>query len=124
MPLYAVLAREYFGQEIMGTVFGAATMISSIGMAFCPRAGDWVFDSFATYRALSRLVRRRARRRRHRTRVCTVAGAAVRSIAAGLSGPDARGADRVTCVGGAAGGALGEQPLQEPAGATRQTGEA
>ena len=26
MPLYAVLAREYFGQRIMGTVFGAATM--------------------------------------------------------------------------------------------------
>ena len=36
MPLYAVLAREYFGQNIMGTVFGAATMLSSIGMAFGP----------------------------------------------------------------------------------------
>jgi len=28
MPLYAVLAREYFGQRIMGTIFGAATMTS------------------------------------------------------------------------------------------------
>jgi MFS family permease len=49
MPLYAVLAREYFGQEVMGTVFGAATMLSSIGMAFGPLAGGWVFDMFGGY---------------------------------------------------------------------------
>jgi MFS family permease len=49
MPLYAVLAREYFGQHIMGTVFGAATMLSSIGMALGPLAGGWVFDTFDTY---------------------------------------------------------------------------
>ncbi len=49
MPLYAVLAREYFGQRIMGTVFGAATMLSSLGMAFGPLAGGWIFDTFATY---------------------------------------------------------------------------
>jgi MFS family permease len=49
MPLYAVLAREYFGQQIMGTVFGATTMLSSIGMAFGPLAGGWVFDTFDTY---------------------------------------------------------------------------
>jgi MFS family permease len=49
MPLYAVLAREYFGQRIMGTVFGAATMVSSIGMAFGPVAGGWVFDMFGAY---------------------------------------------------------------------------
>jgi MFS family permease len=49
MPLYAVLAREYFGQQIMGTVFGAATMLSSIGMAFGPLAGGWVFDMFDAY---------------------------------------------------------------------------
>lgn len=49
MPLYAVLAREYFGPRIMGTVFGAATMTSSIGMAFGPLAGGWVFDTFNTY---------------------------------------------------------------------------
>lgn len=50
MPLYAVLAREYFGQRIMGTVFGAATMLSSIGMALGPVAGGWVFDTFDNYR--------------------------------------------------------------------------
>jgi MFS family permease len=49
MPLYAVLAREYFGQRIMGTVFGAATMLSSLGMAFGPLAGGWVFDTFDAY---------------------------------------------------------------------------
>lgn len=49
MPLYAVLAREYFGQNIMGTVFGAATMISAIGMAFGPLAGGWLFDTFNAY---------------------------------------------------------------------------
>ena len=49
MPLYAVLAREYFGQHIMGTVFGAATMTSAIGMAFGPVAGGWIFDTFDAY---------------------------------------------------------------------------
>ncbi len=49
MPLYAVLAREYFGPRIMGTVFGAATMVSSIGMALGPVAGGWIFDTFNTY---------------------------------------------------------------------------
>jgi MFS family permease len=49
MPLYAVLAREYFGQRVMGTVFGAATMTSSIGMAFGPLAGGWIFDTFNSY---------------------------------------------------------------------------
>ncbi|XIA62849.1 MFS transporter [Bradyrhizobium sp. TZ2] len=52
MPLYAVLAREYFGQRIMGTVFGAVTMVSSLGMAFGPWAGGMVFDTFHDYRWL------------------------------------------------------------------------
>jgi MFS family permease len=49
MPLYASLARDYFGQHIMGTVFGAATMLSSLGMAIGPVAGGWVFDTFNDY---------------------------------------------------------------------------
>ncbi len=49
MPLYAVLAREYFGQRVMGAVFGAATMASSIGMALGPLAGGWIFDRFSVY---------------------------------------------------------------------------
>jgi MFS family permease len=49
MPLYAVLARESFGQAVMGTVFGAMTMVSSIGMAFGPWAGGRIFDAFSSY---------------------------------------------------------------------------
>jgi len=49
MPLYAVLAREYFGQRIMGTVFGAVTMLSSIGMSSGPLIGGFVFDVFGSY---------------------------------------------------------------------------
>ena len=49
MPLYAVLARDYFGQRIMGSVFGAAAMISSIGMAIGPSLGGWIFDTFQSY---------------------------------------------------------------------------
>jgi MFS family permease len=49
MPLYAVLARDYFPQHIMGTVLGAATMLSSLGMAFGPLAGGWIFDEFDSY---------------------------------------------------------------------------
>jgi MFS family permease len=49
MPLYAILARDYFSQGVMGTVLGAATMTSSIGMAFGPIGGGWLFDTFGTY---------------------------------------------------------------------------
>jgi MFS family permease len=52
MPLYAVLAREYFDQRIMGTVFGAATMLSSLGMALGPVVGGWIFDTYHDYRWL------------------------------------------------------------------------
>ena len=49
MPLYAVLAREYFGQRILGAVFGAAAMVSSLGMAAGPAIGGWIFDHFGAY---------------------------------------------------------------------------
>lgn len=49
MPLYAVLAREYFGQRVMGSVIGAMTMASSFGMALGPIAGGWVYDRFSLY---------------------------------------------------------------------------
>ena len=49
MPLYAVLAREYFGPHVMGTVLGAATMTSAIGMAFGPVGGGWLYDTYGSY---------------------------------------------------------------------------
>ena len=49
MPLYAVLARDYFPASVMGTVLGGITMTSSIGMAFGPVGGGWIFDTFGDY---------------------------------------------------------------------------
>lgn len=49
MPLYAVLARDYFGQRILGTVFGAVTMVSSLAMASGPLIGGWLFDNYGNY---------------------------------------------------------------------------
>ena len=33
----------------MGTVLGAATMLSSIGMSLGPLVGGWIFDTFGSY---------------------------------------------------------------------------
>ena len=52
MPLYAVLLRENFPQPIMGTLVGAASLASSLGMALGPLAGGVIFDTYGTYRWL------------------------------------------------------------------------
>ena len=49
MPLYASLAREAFSPRILGTVLGAATLLSGMGMALGPLAGGWLFDRFGSY---------------------------------------------------------------------------
>jgi MFS family permease len=49
MPLYAILVREYFPAAIMGSVFGVAMMVSTLGMAIGPWAGGWLFDTFGSY---------------------------------------------------------------------------
>jgi MFS family permease len=49
MPLYSVLARDYFNPRVMGTVLGGMVMTSSIGMAFGPVGGGWLYDTFGTY---------------------------------------------------------------------------
>lgn len=49
MPLYAVLARDYFSPQVMGSVLGAATMAASFGMSIGPLAGGWLYDSFGSY---------------------------------------------------------------------------
>jgi MFS family permease len=49
MPLYAVIAREYFPMRIMGTVFGAGAMASSMGMALGPAIGGWIYDTTGGY---------------------------------------------------------------------------
>jgi MFS family permease len=49
MPLYAVLMRENFPLSIIGTVVGAGSMASSLGMALGPLAGGLIFDAYGTY---------------------------------------------------------------------------
>lgn len=49
MPLYSALARSYFAPQIMGTVLGAMTLCSGLGMALGPALGGWVFDHFHAY---------------------------------------------------------------------------
>ena len=49
MPLYAILVREYFGARIMGSMFGAVAMISTIGMAIGPWVGGFIFDHVGGY---------------------------------------------------------------------------
>jgi MFS family permease len=52
MPLYAVLVRENFPLPIIGSVIGATSMASSLGMALGPLAGGVIFDTYGTYRWL------------------------------------------------------------------------
>jgi MFS family permease len=49
MPLYAILVREYFGARIMGTIFGAVSSVSTLGMALGPWAGGWLYDTLGGY---------------------------------------------------------------------------
>ena len=49
MPLYAILVREYFGARIMGTMFGAVNMASTLGMAIGPWTGGWLYDAYGSY---------------------------------------------------------------------------
>ena len=49
MPLYAVLARENFPLQMMGTVIGGTAMAGSLGMATGPIAGGLIYDTFASY---------------------------------------------------------------------------
>jgi hypothetical protein len=77
MPLYAVLMRENFPLPIIGTVVGAASMASSLGMALGPLAGGMIFDTVWDLRmALYRLRPARARCRRDHAHLQASAAAA------------------------------------------------
>jgi len=49
MPLYSALARSYFEPQVMGTVLGALTLASGLGMALGPAAGGWIYDTLHSY---------------------------------------------------------------------------
>jgi predicted MFS family arabinose efflux permease len=49
MPLYALVTREYFGEKVMGTAYGAVFFISSVGMGVGSLAGGVIYDRFGAY---------------------------------------------------------------------------
>jgi MFS family permease len=49
MPLYALVAREFFGAQAMGASYGGVFMLSCIGMGLGAWFGGWIFDSLQTY---------------------------------------------------------------------------
>ncbi len=49
MPLYALVAREYFGERVIGTAFGGIFFVSSIGMGLGAFAGGWLHDVLGSY---------------------------------------------------------------------------
>lgn len=49
MPLYAILVREYFGERIMGSAFGAVSLAATLGMALGPWIGGWLYDAVGSY---------------------------------------------------------------------------
>jgi MFS family permease len=49
MPLYALVTREYFGEKIMGSAYGAVFLASTLGMGVGSFAGGWFYDTFGSY---------------------------------------------------------------------------
>jgi MFS family permease len=49
MPLYALVTREYFGEKVMGSAYGAVFLISTTGMGLGSFAGGWFYDQLGGY---------------------------------------------------------------------------
>jgi MFS family permease len=49
MPLYALVTREYFGERIRGTAYGAVFLISTLGMGLGSFAGGFIHDHLGGY---------------------------------------------------------------------------
>ena len=49
MPLYALVTREYFGDQVMGTAYGAVFLVSALGMGLGSVAGGLVHDRLGAY---------------------------------------------------------------------------
>jgi MFS family permease len=52
MPLYALVAREFFGERVVGTTFGGILFISCIGMGLGAYGGGFLYDHLGTYWSL------------------------------------------------------------------------
>jgi MFS family permease len=49
MPVYALVAREFFGERVIGTTFGGIFFISCIGMGLGSYGGGVIFDHLGSY---------------------------------------------------------------------------
>jgi len=49
MPLYALVTREYFGEKVMGSAYGAVFLISTLGMGLGSYAGGAIYDRIGSY---------------------------------------------------------------------------
>jgi MFS family permease len=49
MPLYALLTRQYFGEKVMGTAYGAVFLVSTLGMGLGSWSGGWLYDHLGSY---------------------------------------------------------------------------
>jgi MFS family permease len=49
MPLYALVTREYFGEKVMGSAYGAVFLISTLGMGLGSFAGGMIYDRLGAY---------------------------------------------------------------------------
>jgi MFS family permease len=49
MPLYALVTREYFGEKVMGSAYGAVFLISTLGMGLGSFAGGAIYDRIGSY---------------------------------------------------------------------------
>jgi predicted MFS family arabinose efflux permease len=49
MPLYALVTREYFGEQALGMAFGAVFFISCIGMGLGSYGGGFLYDALGSY---------------------------------------------------------------------------
>ncbi len=49
MPLYALVTREYFGEKVMGTAYGAVFLVSTLGMGLGSWAGGLIHDHLGAY---------------------------------------------------------------------------
>lgn len=49
MPLYALVTREYFGEKVMGTAYGAVFLTSAFGMGLGAFVGGWFYDHLGSY---------------------------------------------------------------------------
>ncbi|MGH7355618.1 MAG: MFS transporter [Candidatus Rokuibacteriota bacterium] len=49
MPIYALVTREYFGEKVMGSAYGAVFLVSTLGMGLGAWAGGFIYDGLGSY---------------------------------------------------------------------------